>query len=99
MGGQRIGGSGRKTRKKLKKRYYDKGKISITRYTASFKKGERVTLLTEPAVQKARFHPRFYSRSGLIEGKRGNCYIVKIKDGGKEKRIITLPVHLKKMKS
>jgi len=38
-------------------------------------------------------------RTGVIEGKRGKCYIVKIKDYAQEKRFIIHPVHLKKLKT
>lgn len=93
---QRIGGFRRKTRNKLKKSRGDKGKISIRKYFQQFKIGERVLLSAEPAVQQGMYFPRFHSKTGVIKDKKGSCYEVMIKDGGKEKTLIVHPVHLKK---
>jgi len=93
---QRTGGFRRKTRAKLKKNVRDRGKISIRRYSQIFNSGDRVILYAEPAVQKGMYFPRFYGRCGTVTGKRGKCYEVSIKDGGKEKTLIVHPVHLKK---
>jgi large subunit ribosomal protein L21e len=38
---------------------------------------------------------RFFGRTGTIAEKRGKSYIVKIKDGKKEKELIARPEHLK----
>ncbi len=92
----RSGGFRRKTRSKLRKNIRDRGKISLRRYLQVFKKGERVLLKAEPAVQKGMYFPRYHGKSGLIKNKIGECYEVLIKDGGKEKTLIVHPVHLKK---
>lgn len=70
----------------------------MRRYFSQYKEGESVGLAAEPAVQKGMYHPRFYGRVGIIEGKRGRCYLVSIKDGGKEKTLIVHPVHLRRIK-
>jgi len=80
---QRRGGFRRKTRSKLKKPLNRKGKISIRAFFQSFKEGEKVCLVGEPAVQKGMFHPRFKGLAGTIVGKQGRCYEVKVKDGKK----------------
>ncbi len=92
---KRIGGFRRKTRSKLKKSITDKGKISITRFFQVFEQGQRVILKAEPDVQKGMYLPRFHGKSGIINGKAGNCYKVQIKDINKEKTIIVHPIHLK----
>jgi len=43
-------------------------------------------------------HTRYAGRVGIITGKRGNAYIVEVKDGGLIKKFITSPVHLKLIK-
>ena len=91
---KRIGGIRRKTRYKLSKEKRRRGKISLSKYFQSFNAGDKVSLGAEPAVQKGFYHPRFMGKSGIIIGKRGNCYEVSIKDGGKEKMVIVHPVHL-----
>jgi large subunit ribosomal protein L21e len=93
---KRIGGLRRKTRYKFKKERNQKGKISITRFFQSFNVGDRVYLGVEPAIQKGMYHPRFMGKSGLIVGKTGRCYEVKIIDIRKEKVLVVHPVHLKR---
>jgi ribosomal protein L21E len=93
---KRIGGLRRKTRHKLSKPVRKRGKLSLSKYFQTFKLGDRVTLSAEPSVQKGMFGRRFAGKTGVIEGKSGKCYKVKIKDIGKEKVILTHPVHLKK---
>ncbi|NQV08500.1 50S ribosomal protein L21e [Candidatus Woesearchaeota archaeon] len=93
---QRIGGFRRKTRHKLSKSVRQKGKISIKKYFQEFEIGDKVVLKAEPAIQKGMYHPRFHSKPGIIKEKKGNAYIVLIKDGKKEKDIIAHPVHLLK---
>ena len=93
---KRIGGCRRKTRNKLKKSLRDKGKISINKYFQEFKIGEKVVLKAEPAIQKGMYFPRFHSKTGLVKGKKGSCYEIIIKDGGKAKMLIVHPIHLQK---
>ena len=93
---KRIGGFRRKTRNKLKKSLRDKGKININKYFQEFKIGEKVVLKAEPAIQKGMYFPRFHSKTGLVKGKKGSCYEIIIKDGGKAKMLIVHPIHLQK---
>ena len=93
---KRIGGFRRKTRNKLKKTLKNKGKISIKKYFQQFDIGEKVILKAEPAVQSGMYFPRFHSRTGLVKGKKGSCYEILIKDGGKTKTLIVHPIHLQK---
>lgn len=81
-----------------KKHLRDKGKISFSRYFQDLKIGESVAIVRELAI-KAGFPERMQGRTGVVEGKRGRAYSVKIKDLNKEKRFIIQPIHLKKIKS
>lgn len=94
---KRIGGTRRKSRHKLLKESSEKGKISLRRYFQKLIVGDRVRLSIEPAIQKGDYHLRFHNHSGVIEGMKGRCYIVRIKDFNKEKILILHPVHLKKV--
>lgn len=94
--GKRKGGYRRKKRNLFLKAPGTKGKISLTKYFQEFNEGERVTLRMEPAVQTGSYHPRFHGRSALVDGKRGECYTVKIVDGNKEKKLVVHPIHLRK---
>lgn len=93
----RIGGSRRKTRRRLAKDKCQSGKISINKYFQEFKEGDNVCLKAEPAIQKALYFRRFHGRIGKVTKKRGTCYEIKFNDQGKFKTIITHPIHLKKI--
>jgi large subunit ribosomal protein L21e len=93
----RVGGSRRKSRKLLTKDCGTKGKISLKTYFQVLKEGEQVKLVTEPGIQRADFHTRFYGRVGTVSGRQGSCYKVQIMDGGKSKQLIVHPVHLQKV--
>jgi large subunit ribosomal protein L21e len=89
------GGSKRKARHKLKKDRRHKGKISVSRFMQSFDIGQRVHLCIEPSIHKKDFHTQYIGKTGTINGTRGKCYEVTIKDGNKEKLLIIHPIHLK----
>jgi large subunit ribosomal protein L21e len=93
---KRIGSFRRKTRDKFKKGIREKGKISLTRFLQTLAKGDRVVLKAESAYQKGLYFPRFHGLSGVVQGKQGDCYKVKINDLGKDKVLVVHPVHLKK---
>jgi len=69
----------------------------ITKVMQDFKEGEKVTIVIDPSFHDGMPHPRFHGRTGSIEGMQGDAYIVKIKDGGKIKHIISSPVHLRRV--
>ena len=79
-----------------KKSVKTKGKLQFSKYFQKFEKGDRVAVIRELAVQP-RFPSKLQGRSGMVDGKRGQSYIVKIKDLKKEKTYIIHPVHLKKL--
>jgi len=95
---QRTGGFRAKTRKKLRKKARNKGKISTSRLMQSFKIGERVIIAHEAAIHKGMPHPKFKSKTGVVVGKQGRTYMVQFKDGGKTKKVLAAPVHLIKVK-
>ncbi len=86
-----------RTRRKLRKRMREKGKISIRRFLQSFNVGDKVAIDVEPAYHKGMPFKRFFGRIGEVIGQRGRAYLVRIRDGGKMKTLIVHPVHLKKV--
>ena len=80
-----------------KKRLRTHGKIKFSNYFQEFKEGDRVAVVRELAVQP-KFPKQIQGRSGVVQSKRGESYIVNIKDLNKEKTYIIHPVHLKKLK-
>lgn len=94
---KRVGRSRRKTRQIMSKHAREKGKISLSSYFQEFKEGDNVNLQAEPAMHKGMYFRRFHGKQGVIKGKRGGCYEVMLKDGGKQKMLIIHPVHLRKV--
>ncbi len=92
---KRIGSLIRKTRHKSKKNIREKGKISLSSFFRVFNIGQKVCLNPNSAIQKGSFHPRFHGKIGTVQNKTGKCYLIAIKDKGKEKLLQVHPVHLK----
>ena len=94
----RRGSYRRKTRRLMKKNYRERGKMSLTKYFAEYKNGDKITLKAEPAVQKGIYHLRFHGKTGVVKDKQGDCYNVEIKDGNKPKTLVVHPIHLARLK-
>ena len=90
---QKSKGRRRRTRKLL--RLKAKERTPITRYLQEFKIGSKVVITPNPSSHKGMLFKRFFGKTATIIDKRGKSYIVKIKDGKKEKNIIVRPEHLK----
>lgn len=95
---KRPGSMNTKTRHLKLKSHREKGKISISRYFATFKNGDKVQLLYESAYQRGMFYQKFYGKVGTICGQQGRCYYVKVDDKHKAKNILVHPVHLRGVK-
>ncbi len=80
-----------------KKPIRTRGKLQLSRYFQKLKEGDFVAISREPAVQ-SNFQKRLQGITGIVEERRGKVYVVKIKDGNQEKRILVEPIHLKKIK-
>ena len=90
---QKSKGKRRRTRDLLRRRAREK--TPITKYLKEFKKGSKVVLSPTPSSYHGMPFRRFFGKTGRIIEKRGKSYIVKIKDGKKEKDIIVRPEHIK----
>jgi len=73
-----------------------RGKISFSKYFQDLKKGETVAVVKERSLQSS-FPTSLQGRTGVVEGKRGNACIVKMKGIKKDKSYIIRPVHLKRI--
>jgi large subunit ribosomal protein L21e len=80
-----------------KKPIRTRGKLQLSRYFQELEKGDFVAISREKAAQ-SNFEKRLQGITGVVEEKRGKAYMVKFKDGNKEKRILIEPIHLKKIK-
>ena len=80
-----------------KKSLRTRGKIQLSRYFQRFKEGDSVAVKRDISVQ-CNFPKRMQGRTGVVEGKRGRIYMVKINDQSKPKQFLIEPIHLKKIK-
>ncbi|MGC8585384.1 MAG: 50S ribosomal protein L21e [Thermoplasmata archaeon] len=82
---------------KLMKSVREKGMVQITRSLRRFDIGDRVAIDIEPSIHKGMPHHRFQGLVGIIAGKQGSAYIVELNINRVKKKIIAMPVHLKKV--
>jgi len=80
-----------------KKSIRSRGKLQFSRYFQELSEGDFVAISREQSIP-INFPKRFQGLTGVVEGKRGKAYIVKLKDGNKDKRILIEAIHLKKIK-
>lgn len=94
---QRIGGTRRKSRSKLRKHIRAKGKISLRRFFQELNGGDKVVLNLNSSFNGGIYHLRHHGKIGTVLGRNGSCYQIQIKDINKMKTLIVHPVHLKKI--
>jgi large subunit ribosomal protein L21e len=80
-------------RKKIRTR----GKLQLSRYFQEFDKGDKVAVVKEASIASS-FPKILQGKTGIVEGRKGKTYILKIMDGKKEKSFLIEPIHLKKIK-
>ncbi|NOQ38020.1 50S ribosomal protein L21e [archaeon] len=68
---------------------------TITKTLNTFNIGETVIVMHDASVQKGMPHPRHYGKTGKITEKRGISYMIAIKDGNKDKSLLSRPEHIK----
>ncbi len=93
---KRSKGTRQGTRNILRKDPSKRGQIPVNRALKEFEEGEKVRIKIEPSVHKGQPHRRFHGKMGVIDGKQGDAFVVKVEDGGKEKKVITRSEHLEK---
>ncbi len=85
------------TRNILRKKPRERGLIPITRALQEFEEGEKARILLEPSVHKGQPHRRFHGKVGIVLGKQGKSFKLRVKDGNMEKIVVSRPEHLRKM--
>jgi ribosomal protein L21E len=86
---------------KMKKRYKNsrqKGKIKLSRMFQDLEVGDKVSIEKELS-EKGGFPKRIQGRTGVVESRRGNAYVLRVNEFDAVKRYIIKPIHLKKLKS
>ncbi len=85
-------GPHRRTREKFRRSCRDK--FTVNDMLKRFSVGDGVAIKINSSFAGIPFR-RFHGLTGSVLEKRGSAYIVQIKDGGKLKKIIAKPEHLK----
>jgi len=80
-----------------RKNIKERGKIKFSEYFKEFKVGDRVAIVREQSFQP-KFPVRIQGLVGVVQGQRGQAYLIMIKEGGVEKIHIIKPIHLKQIK-
>lgn len=80
-----------------RKQAKQKGKIRLSEYFKNLKDGERVAVVRELS-QNPKFPHQLQGRTGVVAGKRGRSYVIKMMDFNQEKTHIIAGIHLKKIK-
>ena len=85
-----------RTRKLLRKSVRERGAVpSLSLLMIEYKPGDRVHIVINPSVHSGMPHRRYHGKTGVVIGKRGSCYIVKVMLGDKEKTLFVAPEHLR----
>lgn len=87
-----------KSRHKFRKGIRQHGMTSVNVMLQQFSKGDKVHIVANSSIHRAIPFRRFHGSTGVVEGKQGECYKVKIKDINKQKIILVHPAHLKRQK-
>ena len=85
------------SRKKMTKRASEKGMPKVNEFLKDFKEGDLAAISIEPSVHSGMPYHGFQGLTGRVIRSQGNCYLVKVKVGGKEKTVLAGPVHLKRI--
>ena len=86
------------TRQKMRVTPRNRGKVPVTKSLITYSLGDRAAIKIEPRIHKGQPHAKFQGRTGKIVGTQGKAYYVEIRDGGKQKRLLVRPEHLKRVK-
>ena len=85
-----------RTRKVLRKRIRERGSVPpLSLIMHKYDVGDKVYVKPNPAIHNTLPHRRYVGKVGAVIGMRGRAYIVRIRLGRKEKKLIIYPEHLR----
>jgi len=87
------------TRRLLKKRPRERGKIRLGKLLHEYQPKSRAVIKIDPSVHKGMPHKRYHGKVGTIIDKRGRSYVISVTQGNAVKEIIVRPEHLEPYKS
>lgn len=84
-----------KTRKLFSKNPRKRGLPPLGRLLYEYKLGSKVVIVIDPSAHKGMPHRRFYGKTGVVVERRGRAYCIAIEVGGKTKKVIARPEHIR----
>jgi len=73
-----------------------KRKVTPNDFLRTFKPEQTVHIVLQPNIKRQGYsYTKFHGLTGKIIEKRGSAYVVQIRDGSAEKKVILAPVHLR----
>ena len=84
-----------RTRKLLRRKPRERGKIGLSRILRNYQPGEKVVVQIDSSVHKGMPHRRYHGKIGMIVDKRGRAYVIDVTQGKATREIIVRPEHLK----
>lgn len=84
-------------RKGTRGKFRKVSRTTVNMFMRNFEINQKVALITDSASHKGMPFRRFHGLTGKIIGKRGNAYLIEIKDSNKKKMVIVNPEHLRLM--
>ena len=85
-----------KTRQKFRRSPRERGLSPITRALQRFEIGDKAAIKIDSSVQRGWPHNRFHGLTGTVVGKQGRAYVLDVRFGGKIKKAIVTPEHLRR---
>ncbi|MEM3672657.1 MAG: 50S ribosomal protein L21e [Candidatus Bathyarchaeia archaeon] len=82
------------TRRLLKKKPRERGKIKLSKLLYEYQPGTRVVIKIDPSVHKGMPHRRYHGKVATVIDKRGRSYVLSVTQGDANKEIVVRPEHL-----
>lgn len=58
--------------------------------------GDRASIVIDSSVHGGQPHHRFHGMTGTVAAKQGRAYVLAVRVGGKTKKAVVAPEHLRK---
>lgn len=86
-----------RSRSLLSMRPREHGMQGLSRMLRKYEIGNRVLIDLFPSMVRGMPHRRYHGKMGTVVEKRGRAYILEVRIGGKIRKIISRPEHMRPM--
>lgn len=85
------------SRMKMRKKVSERGFPNVNEMVKKFEIGDLAAIKIDPSIHSGMPYHGFQGYTGRVVKKQGSSYVVSIKVGSVEKKILASPIHLKKI--